>query len=103
MRRPPDPQLLGFLEAYDRPIADLALALREIILEEVPDASESVFDPAGLHRRDLVRLQRKDEGHVLLHRHQRAAHQSQLSARLDASRPESRARRGSSFHCPGLP
>src|ERR1700734_3030476 len=43
MERPPDPQLLGFLEAYDRPIADLALALREIILEEVPDASESVY------------------------------------------------------------
>jgi len=43
MRRPPDPQLLGFLEAYDRPIANLALALREIILEEVPDASESVY------------------------------------------------------------
>jgi hypothetical protein len=43
MRRPPDPQLLGFLEVYDRPIADLALALREIILEEVPDASESIY------------------------------------------------------------
>src|SRR6267142_601006 len=43
MRRPPDPQLLGFLEAYDRPIADLALALREIILDEVPDASESIY------------------------------------------------------------
>jgi hypothetical protein len=43
MRRPPDPQLLGFLEAYDRPIADLALSLREIILEEVPDASESIY------------------------------------------------------------
>src|SRR5258708_1198122 len=43
MRRPPDPQLLGFLEACDRPIADLALALREIILEEVPDASESIY------------------------------------------------------------
>src|SRR5580658_10512275 len=43
MRRPPDPQLLGFLDAYDRPIADLALALREIILEEVPDASESIY------------------------------------------------------------
>jgi hypothetical protein len=41
--RPPDPQLLGFLEAYDRPVADLALALREIILEEAPDASESVY------------------------------------------------------------
>jgi hypothetical protein len=43
MRRPPHPQLLGFLEAYDRHIADLALALREIILEEVPDASESIY------------------------------------------------------------
>ena len=43
MRRPPDPQLLGFLEAYDRPISDLALALREIILQEVPDASESIY------------------------------------------------------------
>lgn len=43
MRRPPDPRLLGFLEAYDRPIADLALSLREIILDEVPDASESIY------------------------------------------------------------
>jgi hypothetical protein len=43
MQRTPDPQLLGFLEAYDRPVADLALALREIILEEVPDASESIY------------------------------------------------------------
>ena len=43
MRRPPDPQLIGFLEAYDRRIVDLALALREIILEEVPDASESIY------------------------------------------------------------
>ena len=43
VRRPPDPQLLGFLEAYDRPISDLALALREIILEEAPNASESIY------------------------------------------------------------
>ena len=43
MRRPPDPQLLGFLEAYDRHISDLALALREIVLDEAPDASESVY------------------------------------------------------------
>jgi hypothetical protein len=43
MRRPPDSQLLGFLEAYDRHISDLALALREIVLEEAPDASESVY------------------------------------------------------------
>jgi hypothetical protein len=43
VRRPPHPQLLGFLTAYDRTIANLALALREIILEEQPDASESVY------------------------------------------------------------
>jgi hypothetical protein len=43
MRRPPDPQLLGFLQAYDPSIANLALALREIILEEVPDAFESIY------------------------------------------------------------
>jgi hypothetical protein len=43
MTRPPDPQLLGFLDAYDRPIAELALALREIILDEVPGATESIY------------------------------------------------------------
>jgi hypothetical protein len=43
MERPPDPQLLGFLEAYDRHIVELALALREIILQEAPDASESIY------------------------------------------------------------
>src|SRR5436305_9643771 len=43
MQRPPDPQLLGFLEAYDRHISDLALALREVIIEEAPDASESIY------------------------------------------------------------
>ena len=42
-QRSPHPQLLGFLTAYDRTIADLALALREIILEEVPGASESIY------------------------------------------------------------
>jgi hypothetical protein len=42
-RRPPDPQLLGYLNAYDRTIADLALALREIILEEAPNASEYIY------------------------------------------------------------
>ena len=42
-RRPPDPQLLAFLESYDRHIAELALALREMILEEAPDASESIY------------------------------------------------------------
>jgi hypothetical protein len=41
--RPPDPQLLGFLDACDRAIADLLLGLREIILEEALDASESSY------------------------------------------------------------
>jgi len=43
MDRPPDPQLIGFLGAYDAHIAGLALALREIILEEAPTASESIY------------------------------------------------------------
>ena len=43
MQRPPDPQLLGFLEAYDWHISDLTLALREVIFEEAPDASESIY------------------------------------------------------------
>jgi hypothetical protein len=43
MQRPPDPQLLGFLKAYDPHVSDLALALREVILEEAPDASESIY------------------------------------------------------------
>jgi hypothetical protein len=43
VERPPDPQLIAFLTAYDRNISDLALALREIILEEAPDASESIY------------------------------------------------------------
>jgi hypothetical protein len=43
MNRPPHPQLLGFLTAYDPSIAELALALREIVLEEAPDAAESIY------------------------------------------------------------
>jgi hypothetical protein len=43
MDRPPHPELIGFLGAYDPHIAGLALALREIILEEAPDASESIY------------------------------------------------------------
>jgi hypothetical protein len=43
MRRPPHRQLLSYLSAYEPTISDLALALREIILEEAPDASESVY------------------------------------------------------------
>lgn len=43
MLRPPDPRLLGFLEAFDPVIADMALALREIILDEAPGAAELVY------------------------------------------------------------
>ena len=43
MPRPPLPGLIGFLAAYDPHVADLALALREIILEEAPRASESIY------------------------------------------------------------
>jgi len=43
MVRPPDPQLLDFLSVYDRPVAVLALALREVVLEEAPNALEKVY------------------------------------------------------------
>jgi hypothetical protein len=43
MQRPPDPRLIQFLEPYGRQISDIALALREVILEEAPDASESIY------------------------------------------------------------
>lgn len=43
MKRPPHPQLLGFLKAYDPGVANLALALREIVLQEAPEASESIY------------------------------------------------------------
>ena len=42
--RPPDPRLLGFLAAYDRSVSDLALALREMVLQEAPEAIESIYD-----------------------------------------------------------
>jgi hypothetical protein len=56
MQRPPDPQLHGFLETYYRHISVLALTLREVIVEEAPDASESTcqvfiqFRSSGLQR-----------------------------------------------------
>jgi hypothetical protein len=43
MVRPPDQQVLDFLSGYDSQVGDLALALREIVLEEVPDAIEHVY------------------------------------------------------------
>ncbi|HTA45803.1 MAG TPA: DUF1801 domain-containing protein [Bryobacteraceae bacterium] len=43
MKRQPDPQLFDFLSAYDRHVADLALALRAMLFEEAPDAVEIVY------------------------------------------------------------
>jgi hypothetical protein len=42
MARPPDRKLLGYLAAYDPHVSSLALALREIVLEEAPEAIESL-------------------------------------------------------------
>lgn len=42
MTRPPDRQLLGYLAAYDPHVSDLTLALREAVLEEAPEAVESL-------------------------------------------------------------
>src|SRR5882724_9656096 len=42
--RPPEPKLLEFLTPYDNMVADLALALREIVLEEAPDATELIHN-----------------------------------------------------------
>lgn len=43
MDRPLSPLIRDFLVGYDSPVGDLALALRKIVLEEAPDAIESVF------------------------------------------------------------
>jgi hypothetical protein len=42
MVRPPDRKLLNYLAAYDPHLSDLTLALREVVLEEAPDAIESI-------------------------------------------------------------
>ena len=42
MIRPPDRRLLNCLAAYDPHVAALTLALRELVLEEAPEAMESI-------------------------------------------------------------
>jgi hypothetical protein len=42
MTRLPDRQVLNYLSSYDPHISNLALALREVVLEEAPDAIESI-------------------------------------------------------------
>src|SRR5262245_8050972 len=50
MVRPPDRHLLNVLASYDNPVAALVLALREILLEEAPDAQERMYsnDPSAV-------------------------------------------------------
>src|ERR1051326_2753973 len=43
MARPPERVLLSYLASYDPHVARLALALREVVLEEAPEAIESIF------------------------------------------------------------
>jgi hypothetical protein len=42
MPRPPDRKLLSYLAPYDPHISKLALALREVVLEEAPNAIETI-------------------------------------------------------------
>ncbi|HEY1577739.1 MAG TPA: DUF1801 domain-containing protein [Terracidiphilus sp.] len=44
MPRPPDRQLLAYLGPYDPHVSSLALALREIVMEEAPEAIESLVN-----------------------------------------------------------
>jgi hypothetical protein len=43
MARLPDRKLLGFLAPYPPHVSDLTLALRDVVLEEAPDAIESII------------------------------------------------------------
>ena len=43
MVRPPSPVLLSYLESYEPHVSDLTLAAREVVLEEAPEAIESIF------------------------------------------------------------
>jgi hypothetical protein len=43
MTRAPDRQLLNYLAAYDPHVSNLTLALRDVVLEEAPNAIESIF------------------------------------------------------------
>ena len=43
MNRPPTDQLLEFLAPYDVRVGEIALALREIVLKEAPEANETLF------------------------------------------------------------
>jgi len=42
MTKAPDPQLLSYLAAYGLHLSNLTLALRDVVLEEAPQAIESI-------------------------------------------------------------
>jgi hypothetical protein len=42
MARPPDRKLLAYLASYDPHVSGLTLAMRDVVLEEAPDAIESL-------------------------------------------------------------
>jgi hypothetical protein len=42
MIQPPNPTLLSYLASYDTHVSRLALAVREMVLEEAPEAIESI-------------------------------------------------------------
>jgi Domain of unknown function (DU1801) len=42
--RPPIPELLKFLSAYDKPIVELALAARKKVLTMAPRSTETIYD-----------------------------------------------------------
>jgi len=44
MVRPPSDELLQFLSPYDKPVRELALAVRAMVLEEAPSAIEMIYD-----------------------------------------------------------
>ena len=41
---PPSPEYLKFLTPYGPAITDLALAVRQLVLEEAPETAELIYD-----------------------------------------------------------
>lgn len=54
MTRLPDRELLSHLAAYDPHVSNLTLAVREMVLEEEPDAIESISKGYAVHDWILV-------------------------------------------------
>ncbi len=60
MERPPDPQLVRALAAHGQRITDLALGVREAVLEEAPESIESNYTAHGIEMWFGVRAAMKD-------------------------------------------